>query len=110
MKAQILAGTYNVSANCPICRAVTSFESKTSISLNNRNYWGNGTLYGRLLYVLSQCAGCGLGASRPYMTTGTRMARFWKISTLSQLTRRIFLRVFPVTYRPSSAKRNGARD
>ena len=60
MKPRILPATYNVSASCPICRTVTSFESKQTV-VRAVHHTSDGRRFGRTLYVLSQCAACGLG-------------------------------------------------
>ena len=74
MKPRILDYTYNVSAICPRCKSVTSFESKQTVGLA-QNHTTDGRNFSRIMYVLSQCAGCGLGgfasisdAGNPYET------------------------------------------
>jgi len=61
MKPRILSGTHSISANCPNCKAVTSFEPKSSMPMADSHHSANGQWYGRTVYVMSQCAGCGLG-------------------------------------------------
>ena len=60
MKPRILQPTNNVSANCPTCKTVTSFELKQCV-VRAISHWSDGRLFNRILYVLSQCAACGLG-------------------------------------------------
>lgn len=60
MKPRILRPTYNVSANCPTCKTVTSFESKQTVVINSPHA-SHGRTFNRTLYVLNQCAACGLG-------------------------------------------------
>jgi hypothetical protein len=61
MKPSILRPTYNISANCPNCKVFTSFESKQTVVMDRYHRSANDRPYGRVLYVLSQCASCGLG-------------------------------------------------
>lgn len=60
MKPRILVPTYNVSATCPTCKTVTSFESKQTVLVDKQHH-SDGRLFRRVVYALSQCAGCGLG-------------------------------------------------
>lgn len=61
MKPRLLNQTYNVSAHCGNCKTITSFESKQTVVVNKAHTGTNGRQYSRILYVLSQCAACGLG-------------------------------------------------
>jgi hypothetical protein len=61
MKPRILRSTYNVSAFCPICKSTTSFDTKHVIATDYSHFSTNKIQYHRLLYVLNQCASCGLG-------------------------------------------------
>jgi hypothetical protein len=59
MNAQ-LGKNYNVSAQCPDCKVLTSFDSQgTSIVDGGHTYAGK--TYRRVLYVFSRCARCGRG-------------------------------------------------
>jgi Domain of unknown function (DUF4145) len=60
MKPRILHPTYNVSANCPTCKTITSFESKQTV-VRNRPHMSDGRRFNRILHILSQCAACELG-------------------------------------------------
>jgi hypothetical protein len=69
MPARLLTGTYNISADCPVCKAVTSFEQKQSV-VQARNSWLGGQPFGRVLYVLSQCASCQRGGFAEVLDNG----------------------------------------
>jgi hypothetical protein len=55
-----LRSNYCISATCPTCKAITSFEVKQTIIVQGIHNTGHGQ-YARILYILSQCAGCGRG-------------------------------------------------
>jgi hypothetical protein len=60
--ARLIPNSYSVSATCPTCKAVTSFEQKQTIVVDGQYYVkGQPHPYPRVLYVLSQCAGCRRG-------------------------------------------------
>jgi hypothetical protein len=60
MKPQ-LAGNYSVSAHCPTCKVVTSFDQRyAAVVMGPHTHKGRN--YQRVVYVSSQCARCGLGA------------------------------------------------
>jgi hypothetical protein len=60
MRPQLDNDTYSVSAHCPACHAITSFDAKHTIPVN-RSCEYKGDRYARVLYVFSQCARCSLG-------------------------------------------------
>lgn len=60
MKARLVPGSYTVSAKCPQCQAVTSFESKTAIPAPGQITIDN-VPYRRRQFCLNQCAGCQRG-------------------------------------------------
>jgi hypothetical protein len=51
---------YGLSAYCTVCEAVTSFDAKHTVVVDNRHML-RGTPFARSVYVFSQCARCGLG-------------------------------------------------
>ncbi len=55
-----LGRNYSVSAQCPTCQAVTSFDQRSIATVDGRHTY-KGTIYGRVLYIFSQCARCGHG-------------------------------------------------
>lgn len=61
---------YSVSAQCPTCQAVTSFDQKANTIVNGL-YSYNGTNYSRVLYVFGQCARCGRGGLATFPDNGT---------------------------------------
>jgi hypothetical protein len=76
MKPRILQQTNNISANCPECKTVTSFEHKQSVFFNNPHRCANGKQYVRVMYVLSQCAACGLGGFASISDNGNALDSF----------------------------------
>jgi hypothetical protein len=56
----ILGLKYSVSAYCPTCEAITSFDLKSAEPIEGR-YDYKGNTYTRVLFVFSQCARCGTG-------------------------------------------------
>ena len=57
MKARVLAGSYNISAKCPQCQAITVFESKHQLLCVGKKY-DDGVTYSRRIFSLVQCSGC----------------------------------------------------
>jgi hypothetical protein len=70
MKPTLGPDNYNVSAQCPTCAVVTSFDQKMAATVN-RNYDYKGQTYSRILYVFSQCARCGTGGLAKVPDNGT---------------------------------------
>jgi hypothetical protein len=60
MGAQLSKINYSVSADCPACGAVTSFDQRGQLIVNGP-YTHKGISYARVLYVFCQCARCGRG-------------------------------------------------
>lgn len=61
MTVRLLPGGYTVAAHCPTCQAVTSFEYKQAVHHPTSFRPSNGYQFTRLMYILSQCAGCQRG-------------------------------------------------
>lgn len=59
MKPQ-LSKTYGLTAFCSRCEAVTSFEAKSVVPVDDRHAF-QGSSFLRSVYVFSQCARCGRG-------------------------------------------------
>jgi Domain of unknown function (DUF4145) len=59
----LLGAKYSVSAHCPTCEAITSFDQKSVeiVEYQGGRYEYKGNNYIRLLFVFSQCARCGTG-------------------------------------------------
>jgi hypothetical protein len=55
-----LGRNYSVSAHCPDCGALTSFDQE-QVPIIDGGHMYNGKNYMRVLYVFSQCARCGRG-------------------------------------------------
>jgi hypothetical protein len=62
---------YSVSANCPTCKALTSFDQKQVVIVNGA-YTYKGRNFTRVLYILSQCARCGRGGFAVVPDSGNR--------------------------------------
>lgn len=60
MNAQLSKTNYGVSAHCPVCLAVTSFDQMGTCNVDGPHPY-KGKTYGRVLYVFSHCARCGRG-------------------------------------------------
>ncbi len=56
----LLGNNYTISAYCPSCKAITSFDQKQSSAVAGPHTY-NGKNYHRVLYFFSQCARCGRG-------------------------------------------------
>jgi hypothetical protein len=58
-----LGRKYSVSAHCPACEAITSFDQKSVgiIEYPGGRYAYKGNNYIRVLFIFSQCARCGTG-------------------------------------------------
>lgn len=110
MKPHILHPSYNVSASCPNCKTVTSFESKQTVAVAKAHTRANGRKYNRVMYVLSQCAACGLGGFASISDNGNGQDTFLYDFYPFSITLRISLLVFPVTFKPNFVKLNGVRD
>jgi hypothetical protein len=110
--ARLIRNSYNVSAVCPTCEAVTSFEQKQTVVVNGEYYVyvnGQRQAYSRVLYVLSQCAGCTRGGFAAIPDRGNAqnavLESFFPFS-VKILPR--FLKQFPRTSRLSSARQSTA--
>jgi hypothetical protein len=69
MSAQLQRSTYNVTANCPGCEAVSNFSPiGTATVAENNTYMG--TAYGRVVYVFGQCAQCKRGSLATVLDNG----------------------------------------
>jgi len=61
VKPRLLSSSnFSVSANCPKCTAVTSFDTKHTLFVNTAHIV-EGRSLNRRIYVLNQCASCGVG-------------------------------------------------
>src|ERR1700728_1056596 len=60
MIPQLGKTNYSVSAQCPTCQAVTSFDQKGMVHVDGDHKY-KGQNYTRVLYVFSQCARCQRG-------------------------------------------------
>lgn len=74
---QISKVNYGVSAHCPKCKVVTSFDQKHVIVTNDHNLH-NGAAYQRVLYILSQCARCARGAFATFFDNGNSQSAVLK--------------------------------
>lgn len=70
MNPQLVQTGYGVSAQCPNCNAITSFEPKHTVPILGK-YYHSGTNYSRLVNVFSQCARCGRGGLAIVLDLGT---------------------------------------
>jgi Domain of unknown function (DUF4145) len=71
VKPQLGKSNYSVSAHCPTCQAVTSFDQKQVIVVQGAHeYEGKG--FHRVLYVLSQCSRCERGGFAVVPDNGNR--------------------------------------
>ncbi len=62
MNPQLGKTNYSVSAHCPTCQVVTSFDQRNNAAIVvNGIHTYKGKQYGRVLYIFSQCARCGRG-------------------------------------------------
>lgn len=75
MKPRILQSTYNVSATCPTCKTVTSFEVKQMVVVEKQHI-SDGRQFVRTIYCLSQCAACKLGGFAAVSDNGTGHGAF----------------------------------
>ena len=71
MKAQLGATNYSVSAHCPTCNAITSFDQK-HVAMVQRPHTYAGQTFQRVLYILSQCARCERGGIAVVPDNGNR--------------------------------------
>jgi hypothetical protein len=60
MKATLSKTNYSVSAHCPTCAAITSFDQR-AVGIVEGNYVFKEQNYMRVLYIFSQCARCSTG-------------------------------------------------
>jgi hypothetical protein len=60
MNPQLSKTNYSVSAHCPVCEAVTSFDQQSVLTVDG-HYLHKGKTYSRILYVFTRCARCGRG-------------------------------------------------
>lgn len=74
MKASLRSGTYVISAKCPKCEAVTTFEPRQQVVGSGQPTDANGRTYARVLYQLCQCAGCQRGGVATIFDNGTNPA------------------------------------
>jgi Domain of unknown function (DUF4145) len=74
---------YSVSAHCPTCKAVTSFDQRQLVIVPGP-HMHNGQSFQRVLYILSQCARCARGAFAAVLDNGnaqsTVLEAFFPIS------------------------------
>jgi hypothetical protein len=61
MTAKFLPGTYIVSARCPFCEAVTTFDPRQSVAITSFHSI-EGRQFNRVMFHLCQCSGCQRGA------------------------------------------------
>lgn len=71
MSPQLNLSTYSVSARCPTCHAITSFEQKSFAHVEDYHSF-NINRFSRTLYVFSQCAGCRRGGLATIHDNGSR--------------------------------------
>lgn len=71
MNPELAPDNYSVSAHCPTCKVLTSFDQK-QIVIVNRPYTYKGARYLRVLHILSQCARCERGALAVVPDNGSR--------------------------------------
>jgi Domain of unknown function (DUF4145) len=71
MKPELGATNYSVSAHCPTCKAITSFDPKQTVVVDGE-YTYEGKKFRRVLYLLSQCARCGRGGFAAVPDNGGR--------------------------------------
>jgi hypothetical protein len=72
MPAKLIANSYSVSAHCPTCQAVTSFEQKATLNLDGPVIHNRQT-FTRRLYSLGQCAGCRRGGFAEILDRGNAL-------------------------------------
>lgn len=75
MKPRLLPPTYNVSAVCPTCKAITSFEQKQQVIIDHQHQ-ADGRPFRRIVYLLSQCAACKLGGFACISDNGQSLGAF----------------------------------
>lgn len=65
MKPELKGPNYSITAPCPECKAITSFDANTThpgaFAVIDGPHSYNETTFMRVLYVFSQCARCGRG-------------------------------------------------
>jgi hypothetical protein len=73
VKPQLSSTNYSVSAHCPSCKAITSFDQKHVVIVQRqRPYTYEGNNFLRVLYILSQCARCERGGFAIVPDNGNR--------------------------------------
>jgi hypothetical protein len=71
MTAKLSKANYAVSAHCPECEAITSFDPKqTAVVQSHTQHMYQGKPYLRVLYVFSQCSRCTRGALATVLDNG----------------------------------------
>lgn len=71
MNPQLSPNDYSVSAHCPTCGVVTSFDQKQALAVAGRHGY-KGQFFQRVLNILSQCARCERGALAVVPDNGAR--------------------------------------
>jgi len=71
MSPQLAPNNYSVSAHCPTCQVLTSFDQKQMVTVNGPHGYRGGT-YQRVHYILAQCARCERGALAVVPDNGNR--------------------------------------
>jgi hypothetical protein len=71
VKPQLSPTNYSVSAHCPTCKAITSFDQK-QVVIVQRHHAYDGKSFPRVLYILSQCARCERGGFAVVPDSGNR--------------------------------------
>jgi uncharacterized protein DUF4145 len=71
MNPQLAPNNYGVSAYCPTCKVLTSFDQK-QLAIVNGPYTYQGRSFQRVLYILCQCARCERGGLAVVPDDGNR--------------------------------------
>lgn len=77
MKPELANNSYNVSAHCPECRAITGFSQHgNGMLVVNKNNVYQGRNYNRVVYVFCACSRCGRGALAQIFDNGNPQSAF----------------------------------
>jgi hypothetical protein len=71
MNPQLGRTNYSVSAHCPTCKVLTSFDQKHMVTVNGPHLY-NEKSFNRVHYILCQCARCERGALAVVPDNGNR--------------------------------------
>jgi hypothetical protein len=71
VKPELGVTNYSVSAHCPTCKAITSFDQR-QVVIVQRAHTYEGKNFQRVLYILSQCARCERGGFAVVPDSGNR--------------------------------------